>query len=378
MNEESVNRLFEAARNEPAKVPVRDVRRWIGLIGMAALAGSVLLKMKLVLTKKILLMTFITSMLTATVGVTVFVAVRMTGPASSPEPVKAEKPAKTVLAKDLNGKEASTIPADTMRRQDSVSVPPVAPTPPPVPLVPRFPFTPELPALPALPAAPLAPIPAQNPLPPIPPARYDEREVKIGSFDKLTLSGAINVVLIQGKSNGIRIVANGDCGTETVKVTHRGNRLDISSANSRCENYDVLVYLTFTSFSEADLSGASGMVSQGKLTFDRLDIESSGAASVNLELEAKTIAIVSEGASAVDLKGKTTNLKIDASGASSVDGDKLAAEDVHAESSGASQVIIRATKKLKADASGTAHIKYQGKPSEIAKETSGLAVIEEY
>ena len=85
----------------------------------------------------------------------------------------------------------------------------------------------------------------------------------------------------------------------------------------------------------------------------------------------------SSGASKITSEGQTRNLTVEMSGASNFDGEKLKAEKVSVDESGASKATVSVENYLKADLSGASKVVYYGNPANIEKKTSGASVSSE-
>lgn len=131
-----------------------------------------------------------------------------------------------------------------------------------------------------------------------------------------------------------------------------------------------------------DLSGASHLTGKD-LKVNKLMIEQSGASHIEAALSVEKLVVDNSGASHLTLK--RLNQKegkigfIDVSGASKVDLSEFPFEKMVIDASGASHVKAFPLKKLDAEASGVASIRYVDSSKGISKrlETSGCASISE-
>ena len=132
---------------------------------------------------------------------------------------------------------------------------------------------------------------------------------------------------------------------------------------------------------KGDCSGASNMTIN--LHTGQLNIETSGVCNIRLkanvtgdtkldmsgtsgirgELKANNVKLNISGAGSIELTGSATDFKMDVSGASKVKAADFTVKNVTVESSGAAQVSVHATDRLKVNSSGAASVSYKGSPA---------------
>lgn len=78
------------------------------------------------------------------------------------------------------------------------------------------------------------------------------------------------------------------------------------------------------------------------------------------------------GAASVDLSGEVSRATLAISGAGTVHADKLVAQEVSIDLSGAASAHVFATQKLHAAISGAGSVKYGGKPKAVTQQISGV------
>lgn len=105
-------------------------------------------------------------------------------------------------------------------------------------------------------------------------------------------------------------------------------------------------------------------------------VSGSGVTEISVsELDAQEFTVDTSGASKVTIAGKTATLKVDSSGAAKTDATNLLAENVAADLSGASGLIVTVSGTLNAKVSGAARVQYAGSPTEVIKNTSGAGKV---
>lgn len=198
---------------------------------------------------------------------------------------------------------------------------------------------------------------------------------KVGSFNRIEVSSAIEVRLRQAATNDVAVEARVEMQPKIVTEVS-GNTLKIYQKNSSWYNSGgkVVVYVSIKQLVGLDVSGASKLVGETPFDGDKLVMESSGASSVSLNLNYKTLVAEVSGASSLKLGGKLDNLSVDGSGASTFKAQDCQASAVTVDLSGASSASIHATKTLVADVSGASSLRYRGKPS-ITQDISGASSV---
>jgi hypothetical protein len=198
---------------------------------------------------------------------------------------------------------------------------------------------------------------------------------KVGNFNRIEVSSAIEVRLRQAATNDVAVEARVEMQPKIVTEVS-GNTLKIYQKNSSWYNSGgkVVVYVSIKQLVGLDVSGASKLVGETNFDGDKLVMESSGASSVSLNLNYNTLVAEVSGASSLKLGGKLDNLSVDGSGASTFKAQDCQASAVTVDLSGASSASIHATKTLVADVSGASSLRYRGKPS-ITQDISGASSV---
>src|SRR5688500_11183561 len=140
--------------------------------------------------------------------------------------------------------------------------------------------------------------------------RTDQRSVS--AFDEVEVHGAVHVFITQGELQPVRIEGDENL-LEYVEIIEQGDKLEIR--NREGVNLDpsgeLKVYLTAPQFNRIDVSGASQVISQSKIsTNDNLVINSSGASQINLQVDAPEIRSGLSGSGEMHLKGETRRLTL--------------------------------------------------------------------
>jgi len=191
----------------------------------------------------------------------------------------------------------------------------------------------------------------------------------VGAFDKLDVSGAFVITLVQGTEENVIVDAPSDILKLVITKVESGN-LKIYNHKDYKSDEKINITVNFKNLSEIDCSGANVINSAGALKFNNFSFDASGACKANLEFSTNNLDIDMSGAVNAVMKGTATNVDLDISGAGKLMAADLAATDYDVDISGTGNAEINASKSLNVEVSGTGNVKYKGEPK-ITKEISG-------
>lgn len=194
----------------------------------------------------------------------------------------------------------------------------------------------------------------------------------VDPFTRVETSGSIKVVLKQGGSSEVRIIADDNIQKEIETFVRRG-RLVIDLDGNFCDAGPITVYVTSGEYEGIDASGAVEILGDGKLNVKDFDIDLSGSSKVDLDLNAANVSTSSSGASEIFLRGQAGSHELDLSGSSSLDAFDFVVGKYRIESSGASQSRINVLNELQISSSGSSDVEYRGNPSTIKNSESGAS-----
>jgi hypothetical protein len=199
-------------------------------------------------------------------------------------------------------------------------------------------------------------------------------ERKVSSFNGIEVSGAFDIILIQGTSNSVIVEAD-DNLMNLIRTEVRGNILVIDNKKPIAHSKSLKVYITFPDLKSIDVSGAVNLESQGKLTLSELAISGSGASDGKLDMDVQKLKIDCSGGSKLKLEGSAKDVDVDASGAVDLFAFDFPAENYKLDISGAGKAEINVSKELNVDISGAATVRYKGNPVKNVQDISGAGSI---
>ncbi len=200
-----------------------------------------------------------------------------------------------------------------------------------------------------------------------------------GSFNKIKISGGIDLYLTQSDEEAVAVSASQDKFKEGIKTVVENNTLRIyyfaDKALEVFKNKKLRVYVSFKNLELVDASGASDVQVAGVITVPSLSLSMSGASDFKGAVKVSSLKMDLSGASDVTIKGVANTVTIESSGASDVSGYDLVADICNAKASGASDVNITVNKELNASASGSSDISFKGEGVIKEVHTSGSSSV---
>lgn len=195
---------------------------------------------------------------------------------------------------------------------------------------------------------------------------------QVGTFSKIQVSDAVNVVFTQSDSLAVNVSGN-EKELASVETKVEKSTL-IITARGKFYN-PVTVYVKNNTLDEIMCSGASEFKTTNTVKSENLLISVSGAAHANATCESKVLKEIQSGASEVILAGSADQLDAEISGASSLKAYNLKTINANVVTTGASSAKVNVSDKLSANATGASSIKVKGNVKDISAEATSAASI---
>lgn len=199
-----------------------------------------------------------------------------------------------------------------------------------------------------------------------------------GSFNKIEVSGGIDIYLSQSDKEEIAVSASEEKFRNAIKTVVEDNTLKIYYDGDKhwgFRNRHMKVYISFKDIEKLEASGASDVVVAGQIQTASLLMKLSGASDFKGAVAVSALKLELSGASDVLISGTATVVTIESSGASDVKGYDLVSDICTAKASGASDVNITVNKELTAHASGASDIFFKGNAVIKDVESSGSSSV---
>lgn len=197
----------------------------------------------------------------------------------------------------------------------------------------------------------------------------------IGHFTGVKVAEGIDVYLIRGDKESAKVEVYGT-SIQNVITEVSGSYLKV---HMRDGNYhgrvEVKVFVTYTAIEKLSASSAGNIYSQGVIKTSTLEVGSSSAGNIEIEVDATEMDVSASSAGEIEIKGRAKSLKADASSAGEIDAYDLEVESVDVDASSAGSIKVNVKEALNANASSGGSIRYRGNPSKsITNSSSGGSV----
>ena len=203
----------------------------------------------------------------------------------------------------------------------------------------------------------------------------------VGPFNRVTISGLAEVVLIQGDREAVVIEAEPKSQAR-IRVRSSDGRLSVEAGDSRPwwsvfgmgTGHPPTITIYFRTLDALTVSGAV-KVEAAAIQSPELRISASGATSIELTaLKTDSLDFSGSGAVKAKMAGDARRQNVSISGAGRYQAPELRSETADVSVSGAGRVIVNARKALSASISGAGSIDYYGDPK-VSQRISGAGKI---
>ncbi|WP_264534935.1 head GIN domain-containing protein [Flavobacterium sp. N1736] len=197
-----------------------------------------------------------------------------------------------------------------------------------------------------------------------------EKRIVQGDFKSISVSNAIDLVIEQSDATEIIVEADDNLQKEIVTTVENGT-LVIKCKFSSFRNVTMKkVTVKVPSLEKIEASSASTVESKNVFQGENIDLESSSAATMDVNVEYDNVSATSSSGSSISVKGKALKIQTSASSGANVEAGNLLANEVDANASSGGSVNVHPIVSLKAEASSGGHVNYDTTPKSIDKKSS--------
>ena len=204
--------------------------------------------------------------------------------------------------------------------------------------------------------------------------KAQSQESPLEDFTGIKVEGISTVFISQGNVNSIKIEGEEKNGSQVKAEVSKGI-LKISGGNKINTQQKTKIYLIVKNINSIDVAGITEVKSLSEITTDKLNIYSSGAGDITLDVKANEIMADISGVGDVRLSGTTENFDSKISGAGNLKAADLEIQKAKIQVSGAGTAKVNVKKSLDANISGAGSIIYKGNPEERNVEISGMGSV---
>ncbi len=202
-----------------------------------------------------------------------------------------------------------------------------------------------------------------------------ERVIRTTGFDHIKAMTAFQVHVTLG-------------GPESVTVRLDDNLVDLLDAgvadgtlhlglepNTSFRDVTLEADVVVSELSGIDVEGASSVRLTGRLAGDALELMASGAGTLDLLVDTRSIDLRLEGGSTATLRGIVSDLTVRGEGASHLNARGLTASTLDLDLAGACTAALEVTGSISARLSGASTLRYGGTPQFLRPDVSGASTI---
>ncbi|GJM60863.1 PspC domain-containing protein [Persicobacter diffluens] len=204
---------------------------------------------------------------------------------------------------------------------------------------------------------------------------YEEFEV--APFKKIEVNGSLKAEIFPSEDFEVIAIGNEEAIADC-KIKSRNGTLNLSNGGLKNIFSDerIKILVGCPTIKAIEAGGSTHVIIQDFKEEESISLYANGASNIDLFGEYEEVLGNAEGASNISLKGKAKFGAFNTSGASNVKAQEFWVKNAEVTSSGASSVKLSAQEYLKAEASGSSNIFYEGNPT-IDAATSGAAQVEQ-
>lgn len=197
---------------------------------------------------------------------------------------------------------------------------------------------------------------------------------KADAFTSIDISGGYTVILKQDSSFTLDITAD-DNLMKYIVTDVNGDKLKISSKRGLCSKRNLQIVIGVANLEEIRGSGAIQLTADRKLNVKDLNLNFSGAAKVQLDLNAENLITKGSGSTELRLTGQASRHMLKLTGAGKIDALDFVVGAYDIETTGSSNCKINVLNELNVHTTGAADVQYRGNPANVNTHKTGAAEI---
>ena len=200
----------------------------------------------------------------------------------------------------------------------------------------------------------------------------------ISGIDQINLKGAFNIQIQQGDDEVMEIEIR-EKTQKDLKISKEGNILQIGYNNDEGVDYKKgitpEITLTISDLKKLSFDGIGNIQSREKLELNELTIEGSGVVNLELEFDAVKMILAMDMMGNSRLAGNVEEGKINFEGLGNLDATDLIVTNLDLQSNGLGRIAVHCIGELSLQADGLGVVSYEGNPTIIKEQISGLGIV---
>jgi hypothetical protein len=200
------------------------------------------------------------------------------------------------------------------------------------------------------------------------------KERKTDSFTGVKVSSGIDVYLKQGDNVNVTVEADENLHEYILTEVH-GGVLNVYSEYNIRDAERKRVYVTMTEINSVRTTSAGDVIGEGPVKSDRLELSSSSAGDIKLEVHSKNVNLDISSSGDMTLSGETDMLRADLSSAGNLNAFDLKSREADVSVSSAGDADVNVSERITARASSAGNINYRGDPKFVDAHSSSAGGI---
>ena len=200
-----------------------------------------------------------------------------------------------------------------------------------------------------------------------------KKERTIGSFDGVSTSCAIDVILVQGNDYSLSIKTEENLH-EYIITEVKDNVLHLYTKANIRNSKGMKAFVSMREISSLKASSAGDIIAEETIKTDEIKLSASSAGDIKLKLRAKAVYARTSSAGDIELSGSADFLEASTSSSGDIIAGDFEVKDAHVSASSSGDALVYVTGNLNAKASSNGDVRYMGNPQVEAKTSSAGSV----
>ncbi|MGY0035516.1 head GIN domain-containing protein [Pedobacter sp. NJ-S-72] len=202
---------------------------------------------------------------------------------------------------------------------------------------------------------------------------HSTKEITVKPYNEIVVSGPVKLILRQDSSFKVNIQADSNV-ISLIKAEVNKNGLVIElDPKQYCGKDSIVVSAGIGELKTLEVKGASHIYTSSLINVNDLDIKSSGATTINMDLTAGKLTTTTDGEAHINLTGQAGVHQVKSKGVIQMNAFDFITGIYDLNVEGVGKLNINVLNELKAKTSGATTIYYKGNPKKIDEDKSGVA-----
>jgi hypothetical protein len=202
-----------------------------------------------------------------------------------------------------------------------------------------------------------------------------EKRTVEGNFKSIEVNNSIDLVIEQSDKMEIVVEADDNLQKHITTKVENGTLVISFDKNSFSNAGSKKVTVKMPVIDELEATSSATITSKNTLKGENIRLNTSSAASIDINIESDIITCDSSSGSSITINGKALKMETTASSGSEINATKLLANEITADVSSGASINVHPIVSLLAEASSGGDISYDIQPKTIQKKTSSGGTI---